>query len=264
MSAWATKRKAIGFSIVGVIITSLFLIFAVPRLQVKPTCFDGAQNGNEAGIDCGGSCSLFCEALTVPLVTTWSRAFQVTPGRYNVLAIVENQNTGTALRNIAYEFKLYDSNNIFIGRRTGQTYILSNNKTAVFAPAILTGDRIPARTDFSFIEEPVWLQTPQDLGQGLTPSVSNILMQDPFTNPRLTATIKNNSRFTLRNFDVVAILYNAENNAIGASSTFVELLPEGEEYQVFYTWQKSFLDEPVKIEILPQVNVFDLYAYRES
>ncbi len=262
MSAWATKRKIVGFGIIGFFLLSLFLIFVVPNLKVQPTCFDGMQNGNEAGIDCGGSCSLYCQALTVPLVTTWARSFEVIPGRYNALALIENQNTGTAIQSIAYEFKLYDSNNIFIGRRTGRTHILSNNKTAIFAPGISTGDRVPVRTDFSFIENPVWLQTPKGVEQGLTIPVTNTLIEDPFTKPSLTATITNNSRFTLRDFDVVAILYNAENNVITASSTFVEYLAEGQTYDLFFTWQKPFLEEPVRIEILPQINVFQLYAYR--
>ena len=30
-------------------------------IVVAPTCSDGAQNGDEAGIDCGGPCKLRCE-----------------------------------------------------------------------------------------------------------------------------------------------------------------------------------------------------------
>lgn len=262
MSAWSSKRKSIGFIIIGALLISIFFIFILPKFKVIPTCFDGLQNGNEDGIDCGGSCLKYCDVSALPAVVTWSRSFEVVPGRYNAIAVVENQNTGASAFSVPYEFRLYDENNVFVGRRTGQNYILPNNRTVIFAPAILTGGRIPTRTDFSFTQEPMWLQTPKGLEQGLVPSVSNILMQDPFTSPSLTATIKNNSRFTLRNFDVVAILYNENNNVIAASTTFVETLEEGKEYQVFFTWQKNFIEEPVRIEILPQVNVFELNTYR--
>lgn len=258
MSKWALKRKLIIFSIIGVVLLLWFFIFILPTFEVEPTCFDGIQNGRESGIDCGGSCSRFCDVNAVPLVFDWARSFEVIPGRYNSIAIVENQNADAALMKISYEFKLYDENNVFITRRTGSTYILPNSKTAIFEPAILVGNRRPVRTDFAFLEQPLWLQTPPAAKTGLTPSVSNILMEDPFTNPRLTATIKNNSRFDLSNFDVVAILYNQDNNAIAASTTFVEALPEGDSYSVFFTWQKPFNEDPVRIEILPQIDVFSL------
>ncbi len=32
-----------------------------PACPIEPTCNDGIQNGNETGIDCGGSCSTICE-----------------------------------------------------------------------------------------------------------------------------------------------------------------------------------------------------------
>ncbi len=264
MFSWATKRKLV--VIIGIVIVTLFfiIVFIKPQFEVTPTCFDGIQNGKESGIDCGGSCARYCSATALPLVSTWARSFEVVPGRYNAVAVVENQNTDAAIFSISYEFKLYDNNNVFIARRTGKTYILPNNQTAIFAPAILVGDRVPARTDFSFTETPLWLQTPKNMEQGITPSVTNILMKDAFTNPTLTATIKNNSRFDLTNFDVVTVLYDTQNNAIGASTTFIESLKEGETYDVFYTWQKAFTEEPVRIEILPQVNVFDLNDYHSS
>lgn len=264
MFSWAAKRKLLVILSLVIIALLFIILFVKPQFEVEATCFDGIQNGKESGIDCGGSCSRFCSISALPLITTWTRAFEVIPGRYNAIAIVENQNTDAAIYAISYEFKLYDDNNVFIARRTGKTYILPNNQTAIFAPAILVGDRVPTRADFSFTETPLWLQTPKDAGQGITPSVSNILVEDPFTKPTLTATIRNNSRFNLTNFDVVAVLYDTDNNAIGASTTFIESLKEGETYDVFYTWQKPFTEEPVRIEILPQVNVFDLNDYRSS
>lgn len=262
MSKWALKRKLLYVAVLLAGVLVWFFVSVVPNLKVPPTCFDGDQNGGENGIDCGGSCSRFCDINALPLTTTWSRAFRVIPGRYNAIAVVENQNTDAAIMNISYEFKLYDENNVFVARRTGKTYILPNNQTAIFAPGILVGDRTPVRTDFTFTEQPLWLQTPKGIENGVSVSVSNIVMEDPFTNPRLTATIRNNSRFNLYNFDVVAILYNAENNVIAASTTFVESLDEASEYNTFFTWQDSFVEEPVRIEILPQINVFDLNVYR--
>jgi len=179
-----------------------------------------------------------------------------------MVALVENQNTEAAISSISYEFKLYDENNIFVTRRTGKTYILPNNQTAIFEAGLETGDRVVVRSEFSFTETPLWLQTPKFNKGSVSVSSSEIVMKDSFTNPRLTATIRNNGRFSLHNFDVVAILYNEDNNAIAVSATFIEELNETEEYNVFFTWQDPFREEPVRIEILPQVNVFGLNVYQ--
>lgn len=261
MSVWSTKRKSLYIGIVLVLVLGWFVIFVLPDLQNPPTCTDGIQNGKESGIDCGGDCPRYCPALAVDMTTRWSRVFRVIPGRYNAVAMVENQNATAAVAEIDYEFRLYDEENVFVGRRTGKTYILPNNRTAIFEPGILTGGRVPVRADFTFTENPLWLQTPREFTDSFSVAASNIRMKDSFTNPKLTATIKNNSRSDIYDFDVVAVLYNQEDNVMAVSQTFVEKLEKDEEYEVFFTWQGTFVEEPVRIEILPQVNVFGQAVY---
>ena len=262
MAMWSTKRKFLYIGIVGGLLLVWFVIFVLPDLQNPPSCTDGIQNGKEFGVDCGGDCPRFCSAQALDLVNRWSRVFRVVPGRYNIVAMVENQNVDAAISEIDYEFRLYDEDNVFVGRRTGSTYILPNNKTAIFESGVITGDRVPARTDFAFTQTPLWLQTPREYANSFSVTASNIRMQDSFTNPTLTATIKNNSQFGIFDFDVIAVLYNQENNVIAVSRTFVEELDQSEEYGVFFTWQDSFSEEPVRIEILPQVNVFSQAVYK--
>lgn len=262
MSVWATKRKIVYLSIVLVGAVLWFVLFVLPKFQTPPTCTDGIQNGKEEGIDCGGNCPLYCPALAQDLSVVWSRVFRVVPGRYNAVAMVENQNTATALASISYEFRLYDDNNVFVGRRTGETFIAPNTEMAIFEAGIETGDRVPVRSEFSFISTPTWLQIPQMAREGIPVSTSNIVLQDPFTNPRLKATVKNNSRFDLFNFEVSAILYNQASNVIAASQTVVDNLASGESREVYFTWQDNFSEDPVRIEIVPQIDVFGLFQYR--
>jgi len=261
MAVWSAKRKFLYLGIVAGILLVWFLVFVLPNLQNPPSCIDGIQNGKESGIDCGGNCPRYCSTQALDLTTRWSRVFRVVPGRYNAIAMVENQNATAAISEIDYEFRLYDEENVFVGRRTGSTYITPNNRTAIFEPGILTGSRVPIRTDFTFTETPLWLQTPRDFVDSFSVATSNIRMQNPFTNPTLTATIKNNSQFDIFDFDVIAVLYNQENNVLAVSQTFVEELDQNAEYTVFFTWQDSFVEDPVRIEILPQVNVFGQAVY---
>lgn len=262
MSVWSSKRKSLILGIITLCIGVWFVVFVLPQFRVVPTCFDSIQNGKEEGMDCGGDCPQYCPALAEDLSIVWSRVFEVVPGRYNTVALVENQNTNAALASIAYEFRLYDDANVFVGRRTGTTYVLPNNKMAIFEAGIDAGDRIPVRSEFAFIQQPFWLQVPENFRQGIAVSTSNIVLKDPFESPRLSARISNTSRFDLYNVDVTAILYNDQNNVIAASQTFVEELKEGGSYDVLYTWQKPFSQDPVRIEILPQVDVFGVMQYR--
>ena len=58
---WRTKRKII-FALVALII--LAIIIAIPTFVFlntrKVSCFDKVQNGDETGVDCGGTCSMVC------------------------------------------------------------------------------------------------------------------------------------------------------------------------------------------------------------
>src|ERR1035437_2857393 len=104
---WATKRKLqyLG-GLFGLFLIALF-IFLYPIIFQKPTCGDLKQNGDETGVDCGGSCPLMCKDKTSDPVVLWSRAFPVLGNTYNLVAFVENQNKNSGVVNMPYEFRIY-------------------------------------------------------------------------------------------------------------------------------------------------------------
>ena len=72
---WAQRRKFLYYT-VAIIIGAVFLIFVYESLfTAPPTCFDKKQNGNEIGVDCGGSCSLVCPSATRAPAVLWARAY---------------------------------------------------------------------------------------------------------------------------------------------------------------------------------------------
>lgn len=250
---WSTKRKF--FYIGGFIIILLFFLLLIlqPRINKASDCFDGIQNGSETGVDCGGSCLRFCADQALDLSTRWSRVFRVIPGRYNVAALVENQNQDAAIARISYEFRLYDENNIFIARRSGATYIPPNGRFLIFEPAISTGDRIAVRSDFTFTQRPDWLQVFDTIPNI---SVSGIRSQDIFLKPQVTAVVTNTSTTDLYDIDVAVIVYDEQENVLTTSFTFIEELSRGLGHEVFFTWQEPFSEAPARIEVLPFVNVY--------
>ena len=84
MSKWSVKRKRRILIVIGILfLIGLALIFINIENKKVPTCFDGLQNGQETGVDCGGESSKVCQEEINNLVVWWERPFKVTDGLYN-------------------------------------------------------------------------------------------------------------------------------------------------------------------------------------
>src|SRR5271157_2786511 len=128
---WAFKRKFFYAAIVVVFLAVSGFLIIYPHLNQAPTCTDGKQNGDETGIDCGGSCPLACTFQVNQISIRWARSFEVVPGRYNAVAYLVNSNKNTAIEKINYRFRFADKDNIYIGKREGSTYVPPSGNFAI-------------------------------------------------------------------------------------------------------------------------------------
>ena len=253
---WALKRQILYVFALILFFTVFGFLLAYPRLNKAPSCADNKQNGNETGIDCGGSCARACLAQVDEVSILWTRAFKVVPGRYNAVAYLENHNKNTVIKKINYKFRFADGNNVYIGKREGSAYVPPSGKFAVFEPAINLGNSVPVYATFEFTQTPEWIQVSEEKINQLKVLISNITLVDEETNPKLSATIKNNSLFVVKEINVVAILYDANHNAISASRTYLETLIGEESKDVNFTWPESFSNKVITKEIIPMYNIF--------
>lgn len=255
---WALKRQIFYVGVLLVFFLSFAFLIAYPYLNKAPTCFDRKQNGDEAGVDCGGSCVKACIFAVDEISVLWSRAFRVVPGRYNAVAYLENKNINTAINKINYRFRFADKDNIYIGKREGVTSVPPSGKFAIFEPAIDVGNSIPVYTTFEFTESPLWLQVSEEKVGQLKVLASNIKLEDEGTSPKLSATIKNNSLFIIPEVNVVAILYDASHNAVSISRTYIDVLRAEEVKEVSFTWPEPISKPIVYKEIIPMFNIFSV------
>ncbi len=255
---WALKRQI--FIVIGLIIIIFIFGFLIiyPSFNKAPTCFDGKQNGNETGINCGGSCARACLSQVENVSVLWARAFQVIPGRYNAVAYIVNHNKNVAAEKVSYRFRFADANNVYIGMREGTTFIPPAGNFAIFEPGIGIGNSIPVYTTFEFTEIPNWLQISQEKIDQLKIAVSNIQLTDEATSPRLSATVKNNSLFIIPNISVIAIMYDAGGNAVSASSTYLNQLAPLSNADINFTWLEPFGSSVVAKEIIPMYDIFSV------
>jgi len=254
---WATKRKLQYLSAMFLFFLIVLFIIIYPIIFKKPTCTDNKMNGSETGIDCGGSCSLMCKEKTSDPVILWSRAFPVVGNTYNLVAFIENQNKNSAIYNINYEFKIFDTKNHLIGRRNGSTYIPPNKQFAIFEASYNAGEAEIKSVTFEFTDPFVWTKREPTINS-LPLYVDNIVLGEDKNNPSLSARIKNDSIYEIPSFEVVAILYDENHNAINVSKTVKDGLTSNNSLPVFFTWPEKLTSEPVTKDILIELNPFNV------
>ncbi len=256
--SWSVRRQLFILLIVFAVAGGILFLLLRPYFTVVPICTDGKKNGDETGIDCGGSCRLVCMNESKEVIVKWARTFQVSQGLYSAVAYIENQNIDSAVYQVPYEFRIYDENRQFIASRTGTTYIGPNNASAIFEGQIKAEGRIPRYTTFTFTDTPRFVKAdPRALG-------TKILARDPViidreTKPKLSGTISNaSSLFGVDAIDVIALVYGTDGNVIAVSKTYVESLAQNGTANVYFTWPSPFTAEPGRIEIIPRWNVLSM------
>ncbi|MEK7539321.1 MAG: hypothetical protein AAB595_01630 [Patescibacteria group bacterium] len=255
---WAFRRQIFYVFALVLFLTVFGYLISYPSLNKAPSCTDNKQNGTETGVDCGGFCAEACLTQVDAISVLWTRAFKIIPGRYNAVAYLENHNKNAALEKINYKFRFADANNIYIGKREGNTFIPPGGKIAIFEPGIDIGNSIPVYTTFEFTQIPRWIQVSQEKINQLQVSVSNITLANEDTSPTLSATIKNNSFFAIPKMNVVAILYDANHNAVSVSSTYLQTLVGEESRDVNFTWPEPMSSKVIVKEIIPLYNILSV------
>jgi hypothetical protein len=253
---WAQRRKIT--YMMGLLTFLLVVAFAVFRnaTNVAPTCFDNKKNGGESGIDCGGSCLQYCpNELSDPKVR-WSRSFEISPGIVHSVAYIEHSYPASSARFARYVFKLYDEKNSLIVEKEGLTYIGPMGRSAIVENLIQTGNSKVALTRFAFLPPIPWEKSDPAFSQVVIKTDRNIL--EAFDGGlRLTATLENKSRFSFENIDVVAILYDENDNAITMSKILLPNISGLSNQTVYFTWpEKIDLKRVRTIEIIPRINPF--------
>lgn len=234
---WAARRR----SAVILTILGLFLVFVVVPYwwthREIPTCFDGKQNAEERGIDCGGTCTLVCRADVRDLKILWARIFQSRSGVYDVVVSLENPNFNIAAPRVPYTITVKDASDRTITTLSGETWAGPNERFALFEGNIRTGDRIPTTAVVSFPSDVQWYvaQKETELFE-----VVNKKLTSPEKSPKLSATLRSKVPETIRNIMATVIVYDKDGTPIGASATKVEKLPQGGSAEMFFTWPHPF------------------------
>lgn len=254
---WAARRKLL-YSAIVLAVFGLFLFLVLrSALDKAPTCFDRRQNGDEFGVDCGGSCARYCEGMVSDPKIRWRRTFPIAEGLAHAVAYIEHSNPNAALREIQYEFRVFDEKNELITTRTGTTFLGTLGRTAIIEPLLSIGDRVPAVTNFEINKMSFWERPSAESNKILIKTDRTDIESAGLNLTKVSAELSNQSSVKLKNIQVIAILYDAKDNAITASKTELPELPAFSKRMVYFSWPLDLDTIINRVEIIPRVNPFE-------
>ncbi len=251
MASWSSRRKllyggTIMLVILGIVFFIIFSFFYKP-----PTCSDGKKNGNETGIDCGGSCIKLCQSAFLPPQIFWGggKLEKIAPHLYNISSYIVNPNTDVAALNVPYKFSVYDASGVLILDKNSFVSIPASRNILAFESAIDVKERIPSKVTFEFTGSPEWFKSSDKLS-GLAIIDKKYIEADGSSS--LEVTLENRSLLPYNDLDVYVVLYDNQENAIGFSKTKIdEIKPNGGREVAPFTWPSVRDGKVSTIEVMP-------------
>ncbi len=248
MASWSRRRR---FTYAGVFILAVAGLIGVPAFLLfykAPSCSDGKKNGDEGGVDCGGSCSKLCPSAFLSPAVSWVRFEEVAPHIYNVAAYIVNPNFKVRAANTPYVMTIYDASGAPIAAVPGSVTIPAGRNTLAFKAAISMGSQTPARASLKFTGIPDWAY---ETTPALTLSVADQKYTESTSSSALTVTLANRGIQSLSDITVYAVLEDKDQNAIGFSKTILDSIPAQGTAVAPFTWPFGRGGRVVSIDVLP-------------
>lgn len=100
------------------------LIYAFYKIfYAQPSCFDGKQNQDEEGIDCGGPCAKICLPQNFrDIEINWVKFLKIN-NKIILLGQIQNPNSEIGASHFGYEFDILDSNKNIIKTISRDSFI---------------------------------------------------------------------------------------------------------------------------------------------
>jgi len=248
--SWAARRRLFILLIVGAVVFAFLSTLFIATFYDAPSCTDGAQNQDETGIDCGGSCAYLCTAELQPPTVLFTKAIGNGVGRTDVIASVENKNALAAAKNVPYLVRLYSKDKFLIQEVAGTLDLPPAATVPVFIPGIVSGKQ-PVANVFLTIDPsaPKWFSF--DTASRVTPLVSNTKQGGTVDAPRVEAVFSNPSVTALTNVPAIVLVRDEKGDVIAASSTILPGIPAQGNATATFTWNSAFPGVPASIEVVP-------------
>ena len=247
---WAVRRRFFILLLVGGVLVAFIAVVLISVFTKTPSCFDGIQNQDEEGIDCGGSCQYLCTDLQRPPTVLFTKTISNGAGRTDVVASVENVNATAAAKSVPYTVTIYGDKQVFVQEVTGTLDLPPSSTVPVFISGVSTGNQKVLHAFLAIASSsPQWFSMTNN--QNVKPVVSNSTLGGATTTPRVDAILSNASVVTLSDVPIIIFVHDEQGEIIAASKTILPTIPAQGQATATFTWGFPFVRSPAAIEVIP-------------
>jgi hypothetical protein len=192
-------------------------------LKSAPSCFDGRQNGDETGIDCGGPC-ISCDIKNLkPLIV--SPVIQFSSDRlYSVSAEIQNLNTKFAVQSFDYEINFYDKPLDVAGKKLLQSikrksFIYAGEIKNIIEAGVKITTGIPASAEIKIDANNIVWKDKKDFFPPLNVEIKDISAALEDNQVKVSGYVANENNFSISRVVINAFLIDKMGVKIGVSKT---------------------------------------------
>lgn len=255
------KRLYIIAVYAAIFVGVIFLIYEWKK--PAPNCFDGKQNQNEQGADCGGVCAKKCPIAAKENLIVRQTGYVESGivGSYDIYAEIANPNSSIGSDSFSYKFSVENAAGEVMAEPYGTSFILPADKKYIIKTNVAVKD-VPANIEL-VVSDPLWLETNEayekpDL-KVVSKNYNEITSGVGFS--EATGLLKNESPFSFNFLDLRIILKNEEGKIVALNSTRMNTVNAGENRDFRVGWPNRFSGSVSQMDVQVEVNVFDSEAF---
>lgn len=251
------KRFFVGSTYFVVFILVAWLVYIAGR--PAPTCFDGAKNQDETGIDCGGVCGACSPKWDQPKDLSIQETSVVYGGVniYDALAKVSNPNPEDGVESFEYTFILKDETGATLAERRGRSFILPG-ETKYIIVTQLASQTVPKKIALE-ISDVEWKHFVGGYQERPVLNVFAKKYDQIRSGPgfgEATGLVVNDSSFDFANVRVNVILRDKEDKPVALNFTEMQTLKSQEKRDFTLPWPSAFPGEVVRVEAEAEADVY--------
>lgn len=230
-----------------------------------PTCGDGIQNQDEAGIDCGGVCEKECPPAPLPsdvqsIQTAWVKAVASDVNAYDLVAKIINPNKYWGIESFDYEISVKDNAGAIILTKTGKSYILPDSYDYIIVPSQKIDAGIGG-LDINLTREK-WRSVNEDYG-----GASSVLLpikggqygltEDKSGTVAASGVLANKTPYDFDKIDIKIALLDSAGELLGANVLDMRAMFSGEERYFRSIWSTPPKGMVSSVDFRATANIFN-------
>ncbi|MBI2035770.1 MAG: hypothetical protein HYT12_03785 [Candidatus Liptonbacteria bacterium] len=215
--------------------TFFFAIIYAPYfiLKPEPTCFDGKQNQDEAGVDCGGASCMSCEIKSLKPIEVVLRTSFLAQDPV-ILVKLENPNTRFGALKLPYQLDVYGASGNIIKTFKDETFIYPGDKEKYIVKQLDGAGSVVIGSPKITLGDPVW----ESVNKFRKPNFTFRQVNSDVKSGEIfiRGNIKNEETLLFTQVDIGALFYSINGTLLGVSKTQVRDVKAFEErfFQIEY------------------------------